>query len=230
MAADEKGANEAPAKIFHTPCAFNPIGVSKDVCMSITGVISQNAGCCAINCTSSARACKACLLQNGVPLRVSDPGSGLCAFHVENGPGATRPAEISDRDFLYSKMPSMRISKDDEEDDESEPVPKARRNREPRVLVKVGTGPKKVTTPSAPAPETKPIVANTKKKTQAPRVLGQVSQADLVTAVRKKDNTAGIMLNCFLKGWVSRTSITLEQEQVIWEVAKEIGVTSPFKK
>lgn len=84
------GAKEVSIKIFHAPCAFNPKGVSKSICMSTTRVIQRNASCCSIRCTSPVRACRACLFEGGEPQNVADPESGLCTFHSENGPETKR--------------------------------------------------------------------------------------------------------------------------------------------
>ena len=81
-------------KIFHAPCAFNPKGVSEAVCIRTTAIISRNAGCCSIACTSKARACKMCVLGGSEPRRVKDFRSGLCEYHIAHSdkPVTTTPA------------------------------------------------------------------------------------------------------------------------------------------
>ncbi|MBP6869075.1 MAG: hypothetical protein KBC16_03125, partial [Candidatus Pacebacteria bacterium] len=41
--------------IFHMPCAFNPHGVSRRVCIETSALQVRNRGCCQFECASSVR-------------------------------------------------------------------------------------------------------------------------------------------------------------------------------
>jgi len=82
----------APITLFHAPCAFNPKGVSGEVCRSLTCSSLRNLqGCVKIACTSPERLCRKCVVENDTPAKVINPESGLCERHSEN----ELPAEVS---------------------------------------------------------------------------------------------------------------------------------------
>lgn len=73
-------------EVFHAPCAFNPNGATKEMCMRMTRVARHNQdGCCAINCTSTLRICRKCVTENPNPQVAIDPVTGLCAAHSAGG-------------------------------------------------------------------------------------------------------------------------------------------------
>lgn len=76
--------------IFHMPCAFNPHGVSRRVCIETSALQVRNRGCCQFECASSVRACRVCITQGVEPEVVVNRRSGLCFFHEEYGESASR--------------------------------------------------------------------------------------------------------------------------------------------
>lgn len=86
---------EAPVRTVAPTCAFNPRGVSAEVCKMLTAVWQKNMRCTAMKCPSKIRACQACVRQGGDPEPVSDRERGLCAFHEKHGESVqiSRPGE-----------------------------------------------------------------------------------------------------------------------------------------
>ncbi len=75
----------APITLFHAPCAFNPKGVSGEVCKSLTCISFRNLqGCVKIECTSPERLCRKCVVENDTPAKVINSESGLCERHSEH--------------------------------------------------------------------------------------------------------------------------------------------------
>ncbi len=74
----------APITQFHAPCAFNPKGVSGEVCKSLTCSSLRNLqGCVKIECTSPERLCRKCVVESGTPEKAINSKSGLCERHSE---------------------------------------------------------------------------------------------------------------------------------------------------
>lgn len=74
--------------IVHKPCGFNPNGVSERTCHDTSRVPRHNVRCQEVQCRSPLRACVACMKQGGDIKNVSNPRSGLCAFHEKHGSDA----------------------------------------------------------------------------------------------------------------------------------------------
>jgi hypothetical protein len=83
--AESRKPTVAPAPLYHAPCAFNRLGVSKDVCESTTRIPCRNLKCSATNCTSGSRACSICVLESHDPQLVIDSHTGLCGHHTNFG-------------------------------------------------------------------------------------------------------------------------------------------------
>lgn len=86
----------ASEDIFHMPCAFNPHGVSRRVCIETSALQVRNRGCCQSECASSVRACRVCITQGVLPEVVVNRRSGLCFYHEEYGEEADRRKETRD--------------------------------------------------------------------------------------------------------------------------------------
>lgn len=82
--------------IFHLPCAFNPHGVSRRVCIETSAMQVRNRGCCQFECASSVRACRVCITQGVLPEVVINRRNGLCFFHEEYGEHADRRKGVSE--------------------------------------------------------------------------------------------------------------------------------------
>ncbi len=127
--------------LMHKPCAFNPNGVSYDICLSLTKIPHRNqTGCTRIECTSAWRLCGACVRQGDQhPERVSKGKHkvGLCAFHEKEGPDTRRPWKSYDRESDAQPAPAK-----DNKKREAAPIKKP--EFQPAPVTKV--------TPSQPEP------------------------------------------------------------------------------
>jgi ParB/RepB/Spo0J family partition protein len=94
---DEVDTTVVKEDIFHTPCAFNPHGVSKRVCIETSALFVRNRGCCQSECASSVRACRICITQGVEPEVVVNRRSGCCAFHEHYGDAALRSSYDKDQ-------------------------------------------------------------------------------------------------------------------------------------
>lgn len=91
-------------KIFHSPCAFNPKGVSRDTCIRTTKVLQRNLqGCCRIQCSSKARVCVACVSHRGEPSLATDYKTGLCTWHAQHGADKERPRKVVEGDGSHAE-------------------------------------------------------------------------------------------------------------------------------
>lgn len=124
-------------EVFHVPCAFNPKGAGKEMCMRMTRVARHNQdGCCAINCTSTLRICRKCVTENPNPQVAIDPVTGLCAAHSAGG-----DKEPQERLRLPVREVASR---------RAIAVPRQRRERPPEPVIPVQPAPQRAARPAQP--------------------------------------------------------------------------------